>query len=112
MPEVRVPADHARESRHRLLLHPRTRAAPVERVVVGIDEHGERVREARHGVRGFQHLPHVERMLIGEVVVHSPGRLEQGRTDACRVRALAGGGQTSETRRERVDGFLEETGFA
>ncbi len=48
-------------------------APAVERVVVRVEPHGERVREPRHRVRRLEHLAGVERMEV-RVVVLEPRR--------------------------------------
>ncbi len=52
-------------------LHGGAGAAAVERVVVGVDRHGQRVGGAGDGVRRLQHLAGVERMGVGIVVVEA-----------------------------------------
>ncbi len=69
--EVPVHAEHPGDFGHRLLFHARTGATAVERMVVGIHVHGERVGQPRHRVRRLEHLAEVERMLVGVVVLQS-----------------------------------------
>ena len=73
MAEMLGPVEHLRERGDGFDLHGGTGAAAVERVVVGVDRHGERVGRARDGVRRLQHLPGVERMGVGVVVVKTSG---------------------------------------
>ena len=75
--EVRLPAEHARELGDRFLLHGRAGPPAVERVVVGVDPHRERVGEPRDRVRRLQHLAGVERMEVGIVVVQAIGDFEE-----------------------------------
>lgn len=71
--QVHVPPEEPGNLGHRLLLHGGTGATAVQGVVVGIDEHGERIRVTGDGMWGLQHLPQVEGVLIG-VVVGEAGR--------------------------------------
>jgi hypothetical protein len=90
MAEMRLEADHARERRDRFLFHGRTRAAAVQRMVVGIEFHGERIGQARHRVRRLEHLPDVERMLIGEIVAEPIRRRCEHFTHTCEVECRVG----------------------
>ncbi len=42
-------------------------------MIVGIDEHRERVGEARDGMRGLEHLAGVKRVEVGVVVLEAGG---------------------------------------
>ncbi len=59
MAEMGRPAKHGRQLRHGLPLHLRAGAAPVQRVVVGVDEHRQFVRKPSYRVRRLEHLPRV-----------------------------------------------------
>ena len=74
---MRVPAEHRGDLGDGFLLHGGTGAAAVERVVVGVDPHRERVRGARDRVRRLQHLAGVERMEVGIVVAKTFGGFSQ-----------------------------------
>ncbi len=60
---------------NRFYFHARAGAAAVERVVVGVDHHGERISGACQGMGRLEHLPGVQRMKVGVVVRHSLGHL-------------------------------------
>ena len=74
---MRLPAEHARDVRDGFLLHRGTRAAAVERVVVRVDPHRERVGEARDRMRRLQHLAGVLRVEVRVVVAHAVRDFEQ-----------------------------------
>ena len=75
--------------------------AAVERVVVGIEAHGQRVSGRCHRMRRLEHLAHVERMVIGEVVVEAICRLEQ---DGAERGVVRGGRGWREVREARFEG--------
>src|SRR5713101_192488 len=62
MAEEIVPAKHRGDLRDCFSLHCGSSAAAVQRVIVGIDPHGEGIGEASDGVRRLEHLPGVEGM--------------------------------------------------
>ena len=72
-PRKFLPAEHGGDFGDGFFFHCAGGAAAVERVIVGIDEHRERVGEARDRMRGLQHLAGVERVEIGVVVVEAVG---------------------------------------
>src|SRR5260370_24554825 len=69
MAEVLGPVEHLCEYGYGFDLKRGAGAATVERVVVGVDRHGERVGGAGDGVRRFEHLPGGEGVGGGGVVV-------------------------------------------
>ena len=82
MPEMIFPAEHGRQFADGFLLHRRAGAASVERVIIWIDPHRQRVGEPRHRMRRFQHLPGVERMKIRIVIAQPRGGLRKDIGDA------------------------------
>ena len=98
--EVRLPAEHARDVGDRFLLHGRTRAAAVERVIVRVDPHRERIGEARDRMRRLQHLAGVLRVEVGVVVAHAIRDFEQDLAQGRRI------GRRVVPRRERVETLL------
>jgi hypothetical protein len=89
-------------------IHGGAGAAAIERVVVGIDRHSQRIRGAGDGVGGLQHLPGVERVGVRVVVVETRCNLLQdgGRWFAqrhCRV-----GREVGEAFVQSALGFGEE----
>jgi hypothetical protein len=60
-------------------------------VVVGIDPLGQRVRGSRDGVRRLQHLPGVERVEVGVVVVQPAGNLVEHARDSGGARSRFSG---------------------
>jgi hypothetical protein len=105
--DVAVPADHPGELRNSLLLHGRARPPAVQGMVVRVDEERQAIGQPRHGVRGLQHLPGVERMKVGVVVPEALGRgLERG--GQARGTASLEGRQIVEARPEPRQGFLQE----
>ena len=74
MAEKLPPTEHGCDLAHRFDFHGGAGAAAVERVVVGIDLHGQGVGSARHRMRWLEHLPGEERMEVGEVVAEAAGR--------------------------------------
>ena len=67
--------EHLCERGYGFDLHGGAGAAAVERVVVGVDRHGQRVGGAGDGMRRLQHLAGVEGMGVGVVVVEAGGDL-------------------------------------
>ncbi len=80
-----LPAEHARDTGHRLLLHGRAGATAVEGMVIRIQEHRHRIRESSHGMRRFEHLSDIERMRIGIVIPHPFRDLHQYLADRASV---------------------------
>ena len=101
MAERVLPAEHPRDLGHRLLLHRGAGAAAVERVVVGIDPHRERIRRPSQGVRRFEHLPRVKRMEVRVVVAQPPCDLIQHGGGSGHVE------RRSVRRRQRAEARLE-----
>ena len=99
--EMLGPVEHLREGGYGFDLHGGAGAAAVERVIVGIDRHGQRVGGAGDGVGRLQHLPGVERVGVGVVVVEA-GRdlLEDGGRGFAEWRRGAG--------REMGEAFVRE----
>ena len=67
--EMLGPVEHLCESSYGFYFERGAGPATVECVVVGVDRHGQRVGGAGDGVWRLQHLPGVERMRVGVVVV-------------------------------------------
>lgn len=76
--QVRGEAEHRGQLRHHLLLHPGGGGPPVERVVVGVDQHRAQVADDRRRVRRLEHLPDVagveERVVVPQPPVQFGGR--------------------------------------
>ena len=108
MAEMLGPAEHLCERGDGFDLHGGAGAAAVEGVVVGIDRHGQRVGGAGDGVRRLEHLPGVERMGVGVVVVELDCYfIEDGGGGFVQWRRGAGG-KVREGFVEAVLGFGEE----
>jgi len=75
MAEVLGPVEHLREGCDRFDLHRGTCATAVERVIVGVDRHGQSVGSASDGMWRLQHLAGVERVSVGIVVLEAFGNL-------------------------------------
>ena len=106
--EVVLPAEHAGDLGDRLLLHLRALTPAVERVVVRVQPHRERVGQPRHGVRRLQHLARVERMEVRVVVLEARrGLLEHARDFRSPRDPRARGRQPLEALRESLDGRAE-----
>jgi hypothetical protein len=99
MAEVARQAEHRGQLRDRLLLHLRRGGAAVERVVVGVQQHGRRVRRPRDRHGRLEHLPGVVRVRIGVHVLQPIGELVQGR-----ALGVAAGVVVLEQRAERQQG--------
>lgn len=65
------PTKHGCDFANGFFFHGGAGAAAVERVIVGIDEHGKSVGQASDWMRRFEHLPGVERMEIGIVFLEA-----------------------------------------
>src|SRR6266702_3957249 len=110
MAEVLGPVEHLCECGYGFDLKRGAGAATVEGVVVGVDRHGKRVGGAGDGVRRFEHLPGVERVGVGVVVVELRcyfvedgcgliaewGRGVWGKVCEAFVEAMLGGGEEGE----------------
>ena len=90
MSQIVCPAKHAGECANRFYFHARAGAAAVERMVVGIDPHGERISGAGQGMRWLEHLPGIKGMKVGVVVRHSLCHLAQHGGHGVDCRLLAG----------------------
>src|SRR5205807_9341387 len=73
VPEGIAPAEHRGDFGDGFFLHGGGGATTVERVIVGIDEYGQRIGGARERVRGLEHLSSIERMEIRIVIVEARG---------------------------------------
>ena len=69
MPKKILPAEHGGNFRDRLFFHRGSGAPAVQRMIVRIQPHGQRVGQPCHRVRRLQHLPGVQRMKIRIVIV-------------------------------------------
>jgi len=58
-------------SRNRFFLHRRSRPPAIERVIIGIDPLRQRIRQPRHRMRRFQHLPGIQWMKIRIVILQA-----------------------------------------
>ncbi len=81
------PAKHGRDFADRLHLHARAGPATVERVVVGVDLHGECVCGTRQRMGRLEHLPRIQWMKVGEVVRQASGHLPHDSRHGC-IRGL------------------------
>src|SRR6267154_5286525 len=85
MAEEIVPAEHCGDFGDCFFFHRGSSAAAIERVIVGIDPHSEGVSETSDGVRRLEHLPSVEGMKIGIVVLQAFGGALQNFEEAAFV---------------------------
>jgi len=69
-----APVEHYGEGVYSFDLHRGTRAATVESVIVGIDRHRQRIGSTSDGVWRLEHLPGVERVTVGVVVLKADCR--------------------------------------
>lgn len=73
------PVKHLRQRGDGFNLHGGAGTASVKRVIIGVDRHGERIGSAGDGMWRLQHLPCVERVGVGVVIVETGrGFLEDG----------------------------------
>src|SRR5882724_4321943 len=100
MPQKFLPSKHCGNFRNRLLLQFRRRASAIQRVIVWIDVHGQRICQPRHGMRWFQHLSCIERMKIGIVVLQFLRKRDQHFPHA--LSASRGGRKFRQLRKARV----------
>src|SRR5580704_16728147 len=77
MAEKILPVEHCGDFGDGLFFESAGGAAAIERVIVGIDEHRQRVGEARDGMRRLEHLAGVERVKVGVVVLEAGGEFVQ-----------------------------------
>ena len=101
MAEMLRKTEHLRQRRNRLQLHRRAGASAVERVVVGVQRHRQRIGRARDGMRRLQHLSGVQRVRVGIVVVHPLGNLAEDRRGGFAERRLRAIGQARKACIER-----------
>ena len=80
-------SEHPRDLGYGLNLHLRARPAPIARVIVGIDLHGQGIRRPRHRMRRFQHLPGIQGMEIRIVIAQPVRRLLKNLRHGLRARA-------------------------
>src|SRR3984885_252989 len=71
--EVTAELEHLRECGYGFDLHSGAGASAVERVIIGIDRHGQRVGGTGDRMGRLQHLAGVERGAVG-IVILEPGR--------------------------------------
>lgn len=76
MPQAVRPADHARDFGDGFLLHDRAVAPAIVGVVVRVEPEGQCVGQPRDRVRRLLHVPDVERMMVGRVLLKPAGRGE------------------------------------
>ena len=89
--EIGWPAEHPGQGGDGFEFHGGAGAAAVQRVVVGVDRHRHGIGCARNGMRRFKHLPGVERVVVGIVVLHPLGGFGQDRCGVfAEVRRRAG----------------------
>src|SRR5467141_899186 len=69
-----LPTEHAGDLCDCLFFHRRGGPPTIQRVIVRIDPHGQRIRQPGHWVRRLQHLSRVQWMKIGIVILQSLGR--------------------------------------
>ena len=72
-----LPAEQGSNLRHRLFFHLRAGAPAIQGVVVGVDPQREHISSARHRVRRFEHLPGVQRVEVGIIILHALGGFQQ-----------------------------------
>jgi hypothetical protein len=81
VPEVVGVTEHRGQPGHDLFFHAGGGRAAVQRVVVGVDQHGADVADDRCRVRWLEHLPDVagveERIVLPQALVQRAGRLPQ-----------------------------------
>ena len=106
--EMLGPVEHLRERGYGFDLHGGAGAAAVERVVVGIDRHGQRVGGAGDGVRRLQHLAGVERVGVRIVVVEAGCDLLQDVRRRFAERSAGLGGRWAKPSSRVRCGFGEE----
>ena len=73
MAEEILPPEHRRDFPDRFFLHRRSGAPAVESVIIRIDPHRERIGQACYRMWRLEHLPGVERVEVGIVVLEAIG---------------------------------------
>jgi len=101
MAEEFLPAEQPGDLGYSFLLHRGTRAAAVERMVVGVDPHGERVSGARYRMWRLDHLAGVEGMEVRKVIAKTFGGFAQDGIHA--IQRRRGGGEF----RQRAEACVE-----
>ncbi len=71
VPQVTLPSKHRGYFTDRFFFHCRGRAPAIERVIIGINVHRQRIRQPRHGMRRLQHLARIQRMEVRVVVLQA-----------------------------------------
>ena len=108
MAEVLRQAEHLCERGYGFNLHSGTGATAVERVIVGVERHRQRVGGAGDGMRRLQHLTSVERMAVGVVVVEAGRYLVEDGRRCFAERRFGVGWQMGEGFVQGALGFFEE----
>src|SRR4029077_7477593 len=85
MTQMFVPTKHCGDLRYGFLLHGRRSASPIKRVIVGIDPLRQSVGKPRYRMWRLKHLPGIERMKVGEIIVQPLGCLREHGADSLRA---------------------------
>ena len=84
MAQILGPTEHCGKFRNGFLFHCRRSATAIERVIVRVDPLRQRVSQPCYRMWRLEHLPGVERMKIGEIVVKALGRFREHGADSVR----------------------------
>ena len=106
--QVCVPAKHPRDSGHRLFLHRRAGSTAIQRVIVGVEPQRQRVGQPGDRMGRFEHLPHVQRVMVRVVVPHPLSRRQQRIAERTAVESQRCIGKIAEPLLERAEGLTEQ----